>query len=51
MLFKPRTPRTILYRARNIIWPRAGWGRTFSYLRHRVARLPGSPESFAFGLS
>ncbi|NQV81098.1 MAG: DUF2062 domain-containing protein [Alphaproteobacteria bacterium] len=51
MLFKPRTPRTILYRARNIIWPRAGWGRTLSYLRHRVARLPGSPESIALGLA
>jgi uncharacterized protein len=51
MLFKPRTPRTILYRARNLIWPRAGWGRTFSYLRHRVARLPGSPESIAIGLA
>ncbi|MDA0366797.1 MAG: DUF2062 domain-containing protein [Proteobacteria bacterium] len=51
MLFKPRTPRTILYRARNIVWPRAGWGRTLSYLRHRVARLPGSPESIALGLA
>jgi len=51
VLFKPRTPRTILYRARNIIWPRAGWGRTLSYLRHRVARLPGSPESIALGLA
>ncbi len=51
MLFKPRTPRTILYRARNIVWPRAGWSRTLSYLRHRVARLPGSPESIALGLA
>jgi len=51
VLFKPRTPRTILYRARNIVWPRAGWSRTLSYLRHRVARLPGSPESIALGLA
>ncbi|MEQ8249268.1 MAG: DUF2062 domain-containing protein [Alphaproteobacteria bacterium] len=51
MLFKPRKPRSILYRARNILWPRAGWGRTFSYLRHRVARLPGTPESIAIGLA
>jgi uncharacterized protein (DUF2062 family) len=51
VLFKPRKPRSILYRARNILWPRAGWGRTFSYLRHRVARLPGTPESIAIGLA
>ena len=51
MLFKPRKPRSILYRARNILWPRAGWGRTLSYLRHRVARLPGTPESIAIGLA
>ena len=51
MLFKPRKHRSILYRARNILWPRAGWGRTLSYLRHRVARLPGTPESIAIGLA
>lgn len=51
MLFKPRRPRTLLYRLRNVVWPHAGWGRTFSYLRHRVARLPGSPESIAIGLA
>jgi len=51
MLFKPRKRRTILYHARNVVWPRAGWGRSFSYLRHRVARLPGSPESIAMGLT
>jgi uncharacterized protein (DUF2062 family) len=51
MLFKPRQRRTVLYHARNVVWPRAGWGRSFSYLRHRVARLPGSPESIAMGLT
>jgi hypothetical protein len=28
-----------------------GWGRTFSYLAHRVRRLPGTPESIALGLA
>ena len=51
MLFKPRKRRTVLYHARNVVWPRAGWVRSFSYLRHRVARLPGSPESIAMGLT
>lgn len=51
MLFKPRKPRSLFYKARNVIWPRAGWGRSLSYMRHRVVRLPGSPESIAIGLA
>lgn len=37
--------------ARQLVWPSAGWGRTFRYLRYRVARLPGSPYSIAAGLA
>ncbi len=51
MLFKPRKPKSFLYKARNVLWPRRGWGRSLSYMRHRVVRLPGSPESIAIGLA
>ena len=33
------------------MWPRMGWLRAALYLRHRVARLPGSPYSIAAGLA
>ncbi|HUN50738.1 MAG TPA: DUF2062 domain-containing protein, partial [Candidatus Sulfotelmatobacter sp.] len=38
-------------RARQLVWPSAGWHRTLRYLRHRIARLPGSPYSIAAGLA
>jgi uncharacterized protein (DUF2062 family) len=31
-------------------WPRAGWGRALSYLRHRVRRLPDTPHKVGRGV-
>jgi uncharacterized protein (DUF2062 family) len=32
------------------LWPRGGWGRAAQYVRHRLRRLPDSPERIARGI-
>ncbi len=32
------------------MWPRGGWARAFQYVRHRMKRLPDSPERIARGV-
>jgi uncharacterized protein (DUF2062 family) len=51
MLFGMRRPRTLFAKLREFIWPRAGWTRTMHYIRHRLARLPGTPYSIAAGFA
>jgi uncharacterized protein (DUF2062 family) len=31
-------------------WPRGGWVRAFHYVKHRMRRLPGTPEQIARGV-
>lgn len=31
-------------------WPRGGWGRAFHYIKHRMRRLPDTPEKIARGI-
>lgn len=31
-------------------WPKGGWGRAAQYVRHRLHRLPDSPEKIARGI-
>ena len=50
-MFRRRKNKTLLQRTRELVWPRMGWLRAGTYLRHRVARLPGSPYSIAAGLA
>ena len=50
-MFRRRVSMTFLQRAREFLWPRMGWFRVGTYLRHRVVRLPGSPYSIAAGLA
>lgn len=33
------------------IWPSSGWGRALSYMRHRLARIPGTPYAIAAGFA
>lgn len=33
-----------------MVYPRGGWARAFHYVKHRVRRLPGSPERIARGV-
>ena len=32
------------------IYPRGGWRRTFDYVKHRIRRLPDTPEKIARGI-
>ena len=32
------------------LWPRGGWVRAAQYVRHRMRRLPGTPEQIARGI-
>ncbi|GAA6209071.1 DUF2062 domain-containing protein [Cognatishimia sp. WU-CL00825] len=50
MVFKRRDRRPILQIVLDFFWPRGGWGRAFHYVRHRLRRLPGSPERIARGI-
>ena len=50
MVFKRRDSRSILQAALDFLWPRGGWTRAFYYIRHRLRRLPGSPERIARGV-
>jgi len=33
-----------------MLWPRGGWGRAAQYVKHRVRRLPDTPEKIARGI-
>lgn len=50
MVFKRRDRRPIFKIAADFLWPRGGWARAFYYIRHRLRRLPGSPERIARGV-
>tara|TARA_R100001039_G_C1839014_1_gene100509 strand:+ start:529 stop:1209 length:681 start_codon:yes stop_codon:yes gene_type:complete len=32
------------------LWPKGGWGRAFTYVRHRLNRLPDPPDRIARGI-
>jgi uncharacterized protein (DUF2062 family) len=51
VLFRRRHRRGVFATARALVWPRAGWRRTAVYFKHRIARLPGSPNSISIGLA
>lgn len=50
MVFKRREKRPWWRVAADLVYPRGGWGRAFRYVRHRLHRLPGSPETIARGI-
>ena len=49
-MFKRRDSRSILRVVAEAFWPRGGWLRAFHYVKHRMRRLPGSPEQIARGV-
>lgn len=51
MLFRRRTPKSIALQLREWVWPRSGWLRTFTYIWHRLRRLPGGTSSIAAGFA
>lgn len=50
MIFKRRDPKPTLRAMAEFLWPRGGWTRAFYYVRHRMQRLPDSPERIARGI-
>lgn len=50
MIFKRRDPKPTLRAVAELMWPRGGWARAFHYVRHRMKRLPDSPERIARGV-
>lgn len=50
MIFKRRDPKPILRALAEFLWPRGGWARAFHYVKHRMRRLPDSPERIARGI-
>jgi uncharacterized protein len=50
MVFRRRTPLSWWAFLREGVWPRAGWGRAINYVKHRLRRLPDSPEKIGRGV-
>lgn len=50
-MFKRRNKKHIFAATRDYFWPSSGWGRSFHYLRHRLARIPGTPYAIAAGFA
>ncbi|MEM9434231.1 MAG: DUF2062 domain-containing protein [Pseudomonadota bacterium] len=50
MVFKRRDPKSWALWALHLIWPQGGWARAFNYVRHRLRRLPDSPQRISRGI-
>jgi uncharacterized protein (DUF2062 family) len=49
-VFRRRDSRSILRVVAEGVWPRGGWLRAFHYVKHRMHRLPGTPEQIGRGI-
>lgn len=50
MVFKRRDRRSFWRAVVDYVWPRGGWARAFEYVKHRVRRLPDTPERISRGI-
>lgn len=50
MVFKRRDRRSLFTTLVEFFYPRGGWYRAFMYVKHRVRRLPDTPERIARGI-
>lgn len=50
MVFKRRHPKSWPRAIVDFLWPKGGWARAFHYVKHRMRRLPDSPERIARGI-
>ena len=51
MVFKRRDRRGVFRILWEVIYPRGGWVRAYEYVKHRLRRLPGTPEAIARGVA
>jgi hypothetical protein len=49
-MFKRRNKRSWARLVAESLWPRGGWGRAAQYVKHRLNRLPDSPQRIARGI-
>lgn len=50
MVFRRRDRRSVLRVIADFLYPKGGWTRAFHYVKHRVRRLPDTPERIARGI-
>lgn len=50
MVFRRRDPRTMTQTITQLLYPKGGWLRAAHYVKHRVRRLPDSPQKIARGI-
>ena len=50
MVFKRRDRRPVWQILVDFLYPRGGWLRAFEYVKHRLRRLPDTPEKIARGI-
>ena len=49
-MFKRRDRRPAWKAVRDFVWPRGGWARAFEYVKHRLRRLPDTPQRISRGV-
>lgn len=49
-MFKRRDRRTFWQAIMHMVWPKGGWIRSIGYMKHRLRRLPDTPEKIARGV-
>jgi len=50
LVFKRRDRRAAWQAALDFFYPRGGWARAFEYVKHRVRRLPDTPQKISRGI-
>lgn len=50
MIFRRRDKRPIWKVISDFFWPKGGWARAFTYIKHRLHRLPDPPHRIARGI-
>ena len=50
-MFRRRVPRSWGRTLREALWPRGGWARAASYVKHRLRRLPDPPRPIGRGVA
>ena len=50
MVFKRRERRSAGRAAWELLYPRGGWARAWEYVKHRIRRLPDTPEKIGRGI-
>jgi uncharacterized protein len=51
LVFRRRDRRGIARAVWEIVYPKGGWSRAYLYVKHRLTRLPGTPEQIARGIA